>query len=271
MPFINSVTMSSPFFPGHTIMPTVASTSFGSGRRGVFFVFGDGVGDGTLLGRASSRGLGHEGTFWSLHSGGMTTGFRGEAFATCRAAGFGPASAAGQGMPDWRAAGAVRGQRRAWRDVVHVRCAAETKTGAYSGRRSAHLRECRTARCPLRRAQQKRRRQPAVAHHHRFATATHKQTCACAKGTGTTHAPRAECDWRGAIIIPRPAPVWWMMASVRIVRTYLKIHVRLEKPLVKNPKFSSPPWRHRHCADGTHALGTVGARPEPAEWCDNSA
>jgi len=43
------------------------------------------------------------------------------------------------------------------------------------------------------------------------------------------------------------------------------------KTMVKNPKFSSPPWRHRHCADGTHALGTVGARPEPAEWCDNSA
>lgn len=75
--FISSVTMSSPFCPGHTIMPTVAFTSSGLGRRGVLCTLGDGVGCGVgaRVGVLDfNRGLGHVvgGIFWSLHSGGTT-------------------------------------------------------------------------------------------------------------------------------------------------------------------------------------------------------
>ena len=77
---ISSVTMSSPFCPGHTIMPTVAFTSSGLGRRGALCTLGDGVytagcGVGARVGVLGfNRGLGHVvgGIFWSVHSGGTT-------------------------------------------------------------------------------------------------------------------------------------------------------------------------------------------------------
>lgn len=75
---ISSVTMSSPLCPGHTIMPTVAFTSSGLGRRGVLCTLGDGVYTGGcgvgarvgVLGFNCGLGQAVGGIFWSVHSGG---------------------------------------------------------------------------------------------------------------------------------------------------------------------------------------------------------